>query len=182
MPRLDLCAARLCRQGGALLPEEGDQAAPPPRRLYIRRAALGTAQLCDVVITRSRRRRSNPAFLLGSGSLRWARNDDGGSSAHRTAVKKRLSRKPESQAQTGWFRMPRSQEPTTASARPTRLSIGSSPTPPSRTETRLSAELSRLSPSTNNWPGGTVTSGVLSSRPLSRSFRIMWEMPFGSVS
>ena len=48
--------------------------------------------------------------------------------------------------------------------------------------TRLSAELSRLSPSTNSWPAGTVTSGVLSSRPLSRSLKIAWVTPFGSVS
>ena len=29
-----------------------------------------------------------------------------------------------------------------------------------------------VSPSTNSWPGGTVTSGVLSSRPLSRILKI----------
>src|ERR1700743_690172 len=48
-------------------------------------------------------------------------------------------RKPESQVQTGWLRMPRSHEPITASARPTRSSIGSVPTPPSLTGTPLSA-------------------------------------------
>src|SRR5260370_38384705 len=63
-----------------------------------------------------------------------------------TAVKNRATRKPDSQVHTGWLRMPRSHDPTTASARPIRLSIGNSPTPPSRTGTRLSAELSRLSP------------------------------------
>src|SRR5712664_4469495 len=99
-----------------------------------------------------------------------------------TAVKNREPRKPESQVHTGWLRMPRSQEPTTASARPTRLSIGNSPTPPSRTGTRLSAELSRLSPITNTRSGGTVTSGVLSSRPLSRSLKIAWLTPLGKVS
>src|ERR1700682_5893407 len=94
-----------------------------------------------------------------------------------TAVKNREPRKPDSQVHTGWLRMPRSQEPTTASARPTRLSIGNSPTPPSRTGTRLSAELSRLSPITNSRSGGTVTSGVLSSRPLSRSLKIAGAAP-----
>ena len=39
-------------------------------------------------------------------------------------------------------------------------------------QTRESDELSRLSPITNSRPAGTVTSGVLSSRPLSRSLRI----------
>ncbi len=53
--------------------------------------------------------------------------------SQRTAVKNRARRKPDSQVQTGWLRMPRSHEPTTASARPTRSSIGNSPTPPSRT-------------------------------------------------
>ena len=91
-------------------------------------------------------------------------------------------RKPDSHVHTGWLRMPKSQEPTTASARPIRLSIGNSPTPPSRTATRLSAELSLLSPSTNSLPGGTVTSGVLSSLPLSRILKIAWLTPFGSVS
>ena len=43
------------------------------------------------------------------------------------------------------------------------ISTGSSPTPPARTGTRLSAELSRLSPITNRWSGGTMTSGMLSS-------------------
>src|ERR1700743_469905 len=64
----------------------------------------------------------------------------------RTAVKNRPRRKPDNHVVTGWLRMPRSQEPTTASARPTKSSIGNSPTPPSLTGTRLSAELSRLSP------------------------------------
>ena len=72
---------------------------------------------------------------------------------HCTEVKNRASRKPDSQVHTGWLRMPRSHEPTTASARPIRLSIGSRPTPPSRTATRLSAELSLLSPSTNSLSG-----------------------------
>src|SRR3954467_8343940 len=85
---------------------------------------------------------------------------------HCTEVKNRASRKPDSHVHTGWLRTPRSHEPTTASARPIRLSLGNSPTPPSCTATRLSAELSRLSPSTNSRPGGTVTSGVLSSLPL----------------
>src|SRR3979490_1738816 len=79
-----------------------------------------------------------------------------------TAVKNRARRKPDSQVHTGLPRMPRSHDPTAASGRPIRLSIGSSPTPPSRTETRLSAELSRLSPSTKSFPGGTVTSAVSS--------------------
>src|SRR5437016_14101586 len=98
--------------------------------------------------------------------------DHEGPSVQCTAVKNREPRKPDSQVQTGWLRMPRSHEPTTASARPTRLSIGNSPTPPSRNATRLSAELSRLSPSTNRFPGGTVTSAVLSSRPLSRILKV----------
>src|ERR1700722_1987999 len=67
----------------------------------------------------------------------------------RTEVKKRARRKPDSHVHTGWPRIPRSQEPITASARPTRSSIGKNPTPPSRSGTRLSAELSRLSPITN---------------------------------
>src|SRR5665213_2354277 len=100
----------------------------------------------------------------------------------RTAVKNRLRRKPDSQVVTGWLRMPRSQEPTTASARPTRSSTGNNPTPPSRTGTRLSAALSRLSPITNSRSGGTVTSGVLSSRPLSNSLKISWRTPPGKVS
>src|ERR1700737_305057 len=99
-----------------------------------------------------------------------------------TAVKNRATRKPDSQVHTGWPRLPRSHDPTTASARPTRLSIGNSPTPPSRTGTRLSAELSRLSPITNRWSGGTVTSGVLSSRPLSRSLKIACATPLGKDS
>lgn len=42
--------------------------------------------------------------------------------------------------------------------------------------------MSLLSPSTNRLPAGTVTSGVLSSRPLSRILKIAWVTPFGSVS
>src|SRR4051812_1889050 len=40
MSRLDLCAARLCRQGCALLPEEGHQAAATQGGLYVRRGAV----------------------------------------------------------------------------------------------------------------------------------------------
>src|SRR5689334_9003931 len=130
---------------------------------------------------------SRPSTSSGKGkqdvdARHKAGHDEKGAAAQCTAVKNRATRKPESQVHTGWLRMPRSHEPTTASARPTRLSIGKRPTPPSRTETRLSAELSRLSPSTNSFPGGTVTSGVLSSRPLSRSLKIACDTPFGSVS
>src|SRR6202035_442532 len=100
----------------------------------------------------------------------------------RPEQKNRARRKPDSHVHTGWPRMPRSQDPITASARPIRLSIGNNPTPPSRTATRLSAELSRLSPITNRRSGGTVTSGVLSSRPLSRNLKIAWLTPPGKVS
>src|SRR5258708_1290460 len=55
----------------------------------------------------------------------------------------------DSQGRTGRLRMPRSPEPTPAAARPPRLSVGNSPTRPWPTGTRLSAELSRLSPITN---------------------------------
>ncbi len=41
MPRLDLCAARLCRQGGALLPEERHQAAAAQAGVYLGRGAVG---------------------------------------------------------------------------------------------------------------------------------------------
>ena len=51
-----------------------------------------------------------------------------------------------------------------ASTRPTRSATGSMPTPPSRTGTRLSAELSRLSPMTNRWPIGTTVSGHIIER------------------
>ena len=40
MPRLDLCAAGLCRQGSALLPEKGHQAAAPQGRVYVGRGAV----------------------------------------------------------------------------------------------------------------------------------------------
>src|SRR6202034_1238962 len=106
MPRLDLCACRICGAGASLLPEEGNQAAATQAGLHLRRGQVGLLQ--------------------------------------RTEVKKRARRKPDSHVHTGWARMPRSQEPITASARPTRSSIGKNPTPPSRSGTRLSAELSRL--------------------------------------
>src|SRR2546425_9723785 len=40
MPRLDLRAAGLCRQGSALLPEEGHQAAAKEGRVYLGRGAV----------------------------------------------------------------------------------------------------------------------------------------------
>ena len=40
MPRLDLCPAGLCRQGGALLPEEGHQAAAAQGGVYLGRGAV----------------------------------------------------------------------------------------------------------------------------------------------
>src|SRR6202035_4453798 len=50
------------------------------------------------------------------------------------------------------------------SARPTRFSTGTKPTPFMK---RLSAELSRLSPIANTWSGGTTYSGVLFTSPSS---------------
>src|SRR5215510_12099883 len=85
--------------------------------------------------------------------------------AQRTDVKKRDSRRPVGQSWIGRLLTARSHEPTMASTRPTRSSIGSIPTPPARNGTRLSAELSRLSPITKRWPGGTSTSSMLSNSP-----------------
>src|SRR5215510_13880503 len=89
-----------------------------------------------------------------------------------TDVKKRDSRRPDGQSWIGRFLTARSHEPTIASTRPTRSSTGSIPTPPARTGTRLSAELSRLSPITKRWPGGTMTSGMLSNPPCAVILKI----------
>src|ERR1700687_3304834 len=154
MPGLDLCAAGICRTRGALLLEKRHQAAAAQGRVHLGRGAVAGATIARF------------------GTVRVQCTD----------VKNRATRNPDSQVHTGWLRMPRSHDPTTASARPIRLSIGNRPTPPSRTGTRLSAELSRLSPITNRWPGGTVTSGVLSSQPLSRSLKIACDTTLGNVS
>ena len=61
-------------------------------------------------------------------------------SDQRTAVKNRARRKPAGQFHKGCRVMPRSHEPTSASTRPTRFSTGSSPTPPSAPDNRLSAD------------------------------------------
>ena len=67
--------------------------------------------------------------------------------------------------QTGRCSIAGFQDPSTTSTRPTRFLVGSNPTPPIRTGTLLSSELSRLSPMTKRCPGGTVTADMLSSRP-----------------
>src|SRR5690606_34921701 len=58
-------------------------------------------------------------------------------------------------------------ENTTRSARPTRFSNGTVPTPPAERGKRLSIELSRLSPMKKNSPSGTRTGWVLSPKPSS---------------
>src|SRR5260370_42566385 len=113
MPGLDLCAAGICRKGRALLPEKGHQAAAAQGRIYFGRGAITETCFAARALVQC------------------------------TAVKNRATRKPDSQVHTGWLRMPRAHDPTTASARPTRLSIGNSPTPPPRTGTRRSADLWR---------------------------------------
>src|SRR5665213_2070637 len=44
MPGLDLCAAGLCRQGSALLPEKGNQAAAAQGRIHLGRGAVENAR------------------------------------------------------------------------------------------------------------------------------------------
>src|SRR5579863_1851318 len=185
MPGLDLCAPRLCRTRCALLSEERNQAAAPQGGIYLRRLAVRRCEqpeqfIGNSLVDRVAQRRGEELIAVhdvATRHCRWL-----ATCLQCTEVKNRARRKPDSQVQTGWPRMPRSHEPTTASARPTRSSIGSRPTPPSRTATRLSEELSRLSPITNRRPCGTVTSGVLSSRPLSCSLKIAWLTPPGNVS
>ena len=68
------------------------------------------------------------------------------------------------------------------SALPTRFCTGTKPTPLFSGSTRLSLELSRLSPIANTYPSGTRYSGVVFISPLSVSLRIGCSRPFGSVS
>ena len=59
------------------------------------------------------------------------------------------------------------EEKITRSARPTRFSNGTKPTPPAARGKRESIELSRLSPMKKNSPSGTTNSGVVSPKPSS---------------
>ena len=64
MPGLDLCAAGLCRQGSALLPEKGNQAAAAQARIYLGRGAV---TLPTSVRNRDARRKRSCLIEQGSG-------------------------------------------------------------------------------------------------------------------
>src|SRR5690606_17304929 len=89
--------------------------------------------------------------------------EPGGGIGHRpaelqsTLTKKRSGR----QGQKASIEEP-AEEKITRSARPTRFSKGTVPTPPAERGKRLSIELSRLSPMKKYSPSGTVIGGVVS--------------------
>src|SRR4051794_38147289 len=114
MPGVDLCAAGICRKGSALLPEEGNQATAAQGRIY-----LGGGEVRLAVRSSGARLGSHDQITRAILPYR----------AQCTQVKNRAKRKPDSHVDTGWYRMPRSHDARTASARPTRSSIGSRPTP-----------------------------------------------------
>src|SRR5262245_44061815 len=153
MPRLDLCAAGLHRPECALLSKGQDHAAAAQALLHFRCRALDAHDPEKWI----------PVFGKDHAPQKCAQCTD---------VKKRDSRRPDGQSWIGRRLTARSHEPTMASTRPTRSSTGSIPTPPARTGTRLSAELSRLSPITKRWPGGTTTSGMLSNPPCAVILKI----------
>src|ERR1700679_896378 len=94
-------------------------------------------------------------------------------SVHFTLAKNRAGRRPDGHFQNGWLLSPRSHDPTKPATRPTRSETGNRPTPPSSSGTRLSAELSRLSPITKSLPGGTVISFMLSNMPKTSRLKIV---------
>src|SRR5580765_2173628 len=72
MPRLDLCPAGLCRQGRALLPEKGHQAAAPQGRLHVGRGAVATNATLIVIASVAKQ---STLSALPDGLLRFVRND-----------------------------------------------------------------------------------------------------------
>src|SRR5579884_4492175 len=80
------------------------------------------------------------------------------STAHLTIVKSRLQRTDHGQLQMCQAGSPSPMEKKMICALPMRFSNGTYPTAAS---TRLSVELSRLSPIMKKWPGGTTYSWVL---------------------
>src|SRR5262245_86007 len=146
MPCVDLCAAGLHKPQRALLSQGQDHAAAAQALLHFGCRALAAHDP----------KKWAPVFGKDHAPKKGTQC---------TGVKKRDNRRPDGQSRIGRLLTARSHEPTIASTRPTRSSTGSNPTPPARTGTRLSAELSRLSPITKRWPGGTTTSVMLSNSP-----------------
>ncbi len=114
VPGLDLSPAGLWLGGRALFPQRDDQAAAAPAMLHFRRGALehDPEKNRPLFSEKIRRKRKIPA------------------AAYFTAVKNRDSRSAAGHSQTGWLFAVMSQEPTSASTRPTRSDTGKRPTPP----------------------------------------------------
>ena len=107
--------------------------ARPARRPARPRTAAAPGPMCGpaiISVTRALLSQGQAQAAAAQAVLHFGRGALAASPAQCTALKNRDSRKPEGQVQIGWLFMPRSQEPTIPSTRPTRLSTGNMPTPP----------------------------------------------------